>query len=139
MEKWKFDTQAGNAAFGQGHYDTAERHYLSACERANTLLQHWLDPEEIVAALVVGYQNLADLYRLQGHHHGALAALQKAHSSLTHALAQPNLSQERQQALTRGKGQTRLEIMHTLHRLGLSTRHVSQVLTNQQEHSPTLQ
>ncbi|TVU70024.1 MULTISPECIES: hypothetical protein [Cobetia] len=126
MDQWKFETTAGNALFDKGQYHIAEHHYLSACLRADTLLEPWKDPEGAVVALVVSYQNLADLYRAQGHHQQALEALQTVHARLSHALALPDLSYERQQALLRGSGQARLDIMNTVQWLGVSTQRVSQ-------------
>lgn len=127
MEQWKFDTNTGNALFQQGQYHGAEHHYLSACLRADLLLEAWEDPEDIVVALVVSYQNLADLYRAQDHHHQALEALQTAHARLGNALTAPDLSYERQQALLRGTGQTRLDIMNTVQWLGVTTQQASRV------------
>ncbi|WP_284891813.1 hypothetical protein [Cobetia amphilecti] len=63
MDEWKRETQAGNALFEQGDYTMAEQHYLSACHFADIFLMPCADPDGGVAALVVSYQNLAELYR----------------------------------------------------------------------------
>ncbi|WP_158773661.1 hypothetical protein [Cobetia sp. L2A1] len=123
MDEWKLETTTANALFEQGHYLSAEHHYLSACYRADALVAPSNNPEEGVVALVVSYQNLADLYRAQGQHQEALNALQAAHARLSHALMQPDICHEHQQALLRGTGQTRLDIMNTAQWLGVQTRH----------------
>ena len=126
MDEWKRETQAGNALFEQGDYAMAEQHYLSACHFADIFLMPCADPDGGVAALVVSYQNLAELYRAQGQHPQAMRSLQAAHARLSHALSAPGLCHAHQQALLRGSGQVRTEIMNTVQWLGVSTRRTHQ-------------
>ena len=68
INKWKEITKAGNNAFRQGRDNTAKQLYLFACHRAVKLLPHWFDGDAATAALVISYQNLADLYLRQSNH-----------------------------------------------------------------------
>ncbi|MCO7233726.1 MULTISPECIES: tetratricopeptide repeat protein [unclassified Cobetia] len=135
MDEWKRETRAGNALFEQGDYTKAEQHYLSACHFADIFLMPSADPDGGVAALVVSYQNLAELYRAQGRHPQAMRALQAAHARLSHALSAPGLCHAHQQALLRGSGQVRMEIMNTVQWLGVTKRRTQP--TKPAEHSTT--
>jgi hypothetical protein len=68
INKWKEITKAGNKAFRQGRDNTAKQLYLFACHRAVKLFPHWFDGDAATAALVISYQNLADLYLRQSNH-----------------------------------------------------------------------
>ncbi|MDI4661242.1 MULTISPECIES: tetratricopeptide repeat protein [Cobetia] len=135
MDEWKRETQAGNLLFEQGDYAMAEQHYLNAYHFADIFLMPSADPDGGVAALVVSYQNLAELYRAQGQHPQAMRALQAAHARLSHALSAPGLCHAHQQALLRGSGQVRMEIMNTVQWLGVTKRRTQP--TKPAEHSTT--
>lgn len=62
MEQWKDAILKGNIAFTKGRDDTAIRLYTAACQRALLLLPDWADTEAAIAALVISYQNIADVY-----------------------------------------------------------------------------
>ncbi|MGS0468253.1 hypothetical protein ACU8V3_14790 [Cobetia marina] len=49
-----------------------------------------------------------------------MSALQAAHARLSHALSVPGLCHAHQQALLRGSGQVRMDIMNTVQWLGVS-------------------
>ena len=72
MDQWKHAIVKGNSAFVDHRFDTAERHYKAACDRARTLLPQWFDVEDITVAVVISFQNLADLYFQQGRFSDAL-------------------------------------------------------------------
>jgi tetratricopeptide (TPR) repeat protein len=62
MEQWQQMVSRGNNAFSEGRDDDAIRLYAKACQRALKLLPHWVDTEVAIAALVISYQNIADVY-----------------------------------------------------------------------------
>jgi tetratricopeptide (TPR) repeat protein len=62
MEQWQQTVSRGNSAFSEGRDDDAIRLYSTACQRALKLLPHWVDTEAAIAALVISYQNIADVY-----------------------------------------------------------------------------
>jgi tetratricopeptide (TPR) repeat protein len=62
MEQWQQTVLRGNNAFNEGRDDDAIRLYVTACQRAIKLLPHWVDTEAAIAALVISYQNIADVY-----------------------------------------------------------------------------
>jgi tetratricopeptide (TPR) repeat protein len=62
MEQWKQSVSRGNNAFSEGRDDDAIRLYAKACQRALQLLPHWVNTEAAIAALVISYQNIADVY-----------------------------------------------------------------------------
>ncbi len=126
MERWKSHTQAGNAAFERGDLETAERYYQQACERAEKLLDHWLEPGDAVAALVVSYHNLADLYFRQGHDQAALSSLQTVHQMLMRRLRRENVEPARRNALMQGISRTYPELLRGRRRLGLPRQYDSQ-------------
>jgi len=74
MDKWKNKITKGNSAFSDGCDSEALHYYQAACQRAEQLLPHWFDVEAVTAALVVSYQNLAELYFRQSLYIDALSA-----------------------------------------------------------------
>lgn len=56
-----------------GRDNDAKNLYQMSCRHAEKLLPHWLDTETAAAALVVSYQNLADLYFRQENHDQAIS------------------------------------------------------------------
>lgn len=82
LEAWKSAIRAGNVAFSENRYTEAKAHYRAACRRADQLLLVWFDADEIVAALVVAYQNLANVYFQQTRIPEALAVYRALHHRL---------------------------------------------------------
>ncbi|GEM_PF-772039 len=62
MEQWKKEILQGNTAFNEGQDGVAIRHYTTACQRARLLLPHWDDTEAAIVALVISYQNIANVH-----------------------------------------------------------------------------
>lgn len=128
MERWKSYTQAGNAAFEAGELEAAEGHYQQARERAEKLLDLWLVPAEAVAALVVSYHNLADLYFRQGRDQAAVSSLQTVHQMLMRRLRSTDTDPARREALMQGVNRTYPELLQAQRRLGLPRRPDRQAL-----------
>jgi hypothetical protein len=84
MDKFKSAIIDGNSAFSKRHYALAEEHYKTACDRCDQLLLNWFEAKDVVAALVVSYQNLADLYFRQYRFDEALVVYCKLNQKLLH-------------------------------------------------------
>ncbi|OUR87285.1 hypothetical protein A9Q81_26670 [Gammaproteobacteria bacterium 42_54_T18] len=82
MHKWKNKITKGNNAFSEGCDSEALYYYQAACQRAEQLLPHWFDVEAVTAALVVSYQNLAELYFRQSLYIDALSTYRSLHLHL---------------------------------------------------------
>ncbi len=82
MHKWKNKITKGNSAYSEGCDSEALHYYQAACQRAEQLLPHWFDVEAITAALVVSYQNLAELYLRQSLYIDALITYRSLHLHL---------------------------------------------------------
>lgn len=82
MEQWKKAMSQGNTAFNEGLDDVAIRHYTAACQRACLLLPHWAGTEEAIVALVIGYQNIADVYFRKHNHSQATNTYQDLYEQL---------------------------------------------------------
>ena len=67
MEKWKRNITAGNECFNNNQLISALAHYQCAKSRAKQLLGNWFNAEQAVAAVVISYHNLADLYHREGY------------------------------------------------------------------------
>lgn len=59
---WKHKTLVGNQAHERGDIESAKADYQLALRRAQQLFFGWFDREEAVAAVLVSYHNLADVY-----------------------------------------------------------------------------
>jgi len=82
MEQWKNAISEGNKAYDEGRNNEAQHHYQLACQRAEQLLPHWFDIEAVIAALVVSYQNLAELHFRQSHPTDALSTYRTLYEQL---------------------------------------------------------
>lgn len=65
MEKWKAAMQLGNECFEECRYEDAIQHYQRAKQRVTRLFAEWFERDDIVAALVVAHQNIADALVVQ--------------------------------------------------------------------------
>ncbi len=106
MDQWKKHITIGNSYFRNQRFDEAEIHYLKARQHAESLFASWLDPQEAVAALVVSYHNLADLYQAENQPSLAFDMLSKVHSLLLKAADFSAENTERQAAVRSGVRQT---------------------------------
>jgi hypothetical protein len=82
MERWKKAILQGNTAFSEGRDDVAIRHYTTACQRARLLLPYWADTEAAIVALVISYQNIADVYFGKHNHSQAISSYQDLYQQL---------------------------------------------------------
>jgi tetratricopeptide (TPR) repeat protein len=82
MEQWKNAVLKGNMAFNEGLDDVAIRLYTTACQRARLLLPHWADTEAAIVALVISYQNIADVYFRKHDHSQAINTYQDLYHQL---------------------------------------------------------
>ena len=88
MSQWERAILEGNQAFGQDRLEDAEGLYISACGLAKDQLDTLQDPEAAIMALVVSYQNLADLYFRCGDFGIGLSLIKDLHIELVRYLAQ---------------------------------------------------
>ena len=118
MEVWKKFTKEGNALYQSFCWHAAESQYQCAKTRAENLLMSWADPEEAVAALVVSYQNLAEVYGAMGLHLKQQKELQAAHCCLLTALQSNDLTNQQIDAILGGVNRTYMALLaHLKNRL----------------------
>jgi tetratricopeptide (TPR) repeat protein len=82
MEQWENTVSKGNHAFREGRDDDAISLYTTAYQRALILLPHWSDTEAAIAALVISYQNIADVYFRKHDYSQAINAYQDLYQQL---------------------------------------------------------
>lgn len=104
MNEWKQLITAGNRNY-PADLDLSERGYQKAKARASHLLQHWFNEDEALAALVVSYLNLADLYCFKDQPAKAEKEIQTLYGYLTQHFMQTS-SQVRKAAIYRSLKQT---------------------------------
>lgn len=88
LHLWKGLICAGNSCFDEGQTLSALAHYHQAIRQAEMLVDECENTREVVAALVVSYHNLADLYLRDGHVNLADHSLCIVHQKLSDALHQ---------------------------------------------------
>lgn len=95
ISQWKAEITSGNHCFNQQRIGDAIRHYENAKSVARALFPYWQDTQAAVAAVVVSYHNLADLYLRENLPEHAGIELRKSHNFLLNALR----DDERQQPI----------------------------------------
>ncbi|MEP1449287.1 MAG: tetratricopeptide repeat protein [Paraglaciecola sp.] len=86
VELWKKHINAGNDNFDKQQILGALAHYQEAISLAEQLLSGHQDPKGAVAATVVSYHNLADLYLREGQPVLAECELENVHTKLSNCL-----------------------------------------------------
>ncbi|WP_370280110.1 hypothetical protein [Pontibacterium sp.] len=86
IDQWKSAITAGNDCFNAQRNGEAIRHYENAKAVACALYPQSRDAEEAIAAVVVSYHNLADLYLRENLPELAEIELQKSHTYVLNAL-----------------------------------------------------
>ncbi|MBL4631285.1 MAG: hypothetical protein JKY14_09070 [Paraglaciecola sp.] len=111
MTVWKAQICAGNDCFDKNQLLSAIAHYQKAIKQAQTLIDSWEEPKAAVAALMVSYHNLADLYLRENSVLLAEYELHNAHQSISRylTLAEPN--SYRASALIWGVSQTYIALI----------------------------
>lgn len=102
MEQWKTCMRAGNQCFEAQQYDGALTHYQAGCERALQLFTLWFDRQQAVAALVVSYHNLADLWLAMGNPEEAEQQLRRCYDYLFSTASSAQSLTEIDEALMQG-------------------------------------
>ena len=121
MEKWKQHVLAGNAFFDAQQNQQATAEYQAAKERAEKLLAVWLDEHEAVAAVVISYHNLANLYVRQGETAKAEAELRHVLRLIQHTLSDPRCSPARREALMSGERRAHVELLNHIRTHGAAS------------------
>ena len=62
MDVWKQVISEGNVAFSSSRIEESIVSYKQACKLVCQMPGEWFAPEDMVAAMAVSYQNLADAY-----------------------------------------------------------------------------
>ena len=127
MDTWKQSSIAGNLAFSQKRYHEAEQHYKLASQRAQQLLWLWFDAEEIITALVISFQNMAELYFMQSRHHDGLNQYQQL-SDLLLRYQRKCDSEETEQTLALACQRAGTELLFTLQELKLESEYAIKVV-----------
>ena len=72
----------GNESFNKGRFYSAENYYKSACDFACLMCPKATNSSNILASIVVSYQNLAELYFKKNQTSLALSQYQELHEKL---------------------------------------------------------
>lgn len=127
MDTWKQSTIAGNLAFNQQCYQEAEQHYQHACHRSQKLLYLWFDAQEITAALVISFQNMAELYFKQSRYHEGLNQYQQL-SDLLRRYQRRCTSKKVEQTVSSACRRAGTELHLTIQELHLESDYAKQVV-----------
>lgn len=106
IETWKRHINAGNDSFDKYQILASLAHYQAAIKQATALLDQWHDKKAAVAALVVSYHNLADLYLREGEPLLAEYELENAHDKLNLAMQRTQTDSPDIEALLWGLNRT---------------------------------
>lgn len=82
MEGWKRMIIEGNQSFNTNRFYSAENYYKIACDFASNMSPETAKCSDIIASLVVSYQNLAELYFKINQTDLALSQYQELHIRL---------------------------------------------------------
>lgn len=103
---WQQHMRAGNECF-EAHQDLAAlSHYNQAIELANSLLIEYEDIRAAVAAVIVSYHNLADVYLREHEYALAETQLRTVHQKMSLALKQAKPNSAQTEALLWGVNKT---------------------------------
>jgi len=119
MEQWKQHIMLGNQCFDERQLLTAMTHYQSAKSRAHVLFEHWFNPEQSVAALVVSYHNLADLYLREDNPAMAEKELRSIYDYILTQLDKDLPDVKRKRALLHGLKQSYTALLSNLQRYNI--------------------
>lgn len=111
MQNWKRHIVEGNKHFDSHQWGKAENLYQRAKSEAKCQLLSWPDTEEAVAALVVSYHNLADLYGTSDVSLRKHQELQAAHTYLLGVLQDDALNTQQMDAVLQGINKTYLALI----------------------------
>lgn len=121
IDQWKTEITAGNDCFNAQRNSEAIRHYENAKAVACALFPQRRDTDEAVAAVVVSFHNLADLYLRENLPEQAEMELQSAHRFVLNALREnelhastklcPQCYESRADALLKAASRTYLALM----------------------------
>ncbi|HDY85897.1 hypothetical protein LCGC14_0467980 [marine sediment metagenome] len=82
MDAWKRMIIEGNQSFNTGRFYSAENYYKIACDFASNMQLDTSRFSDVIASLVVSYQNLAELYFKNKQSELALSQYQVLHEKL---------------------------------------------------------
>ena len=111
MELWKRHICAGNDCF-HAHQDlAATSHYRQAIHLAEELFDLHDDPQAAVAAIIVSYHNLADLFLREEEFALAEKELRAVHKKMTDALENADANSHLSDALLWGLSRTHFALI----------------------------
>ena len=106
LSQWKASICAGNDCFDNHQNISSMAHYQKAICHAKALLNNSQDTRAAVAAMVISYHNLADLYLREGEQLLAEKTLRNVHQILSYELNQQSASSSKVEGLLWGLSRT---------------------------------
>ena len=82
IDAWRKVIMQGNQAYNTGRIYSAERYYKIACHYTTEMSLEKINSSDVIASMVVSYQNLAELYFNQQKNDQALTQYQQVHKYL---------------------------------------------------------
>jgi len=128
MNEWKKMIIEGNQAFNSGLFYSAERYYKVACDFASEMNPIESSHSNLIASLVVSYQNLAELYFNQNQYDLALSQYQELHEKLLMFGAKYEDSPKLLAAIRQATCKIGTELLDITKRLGIQSLRSRQVI-----------
>ncbi|WP_115717546.1 hypothetical protein [Gallaecimonas mangrovi] len=129
MDEWKQVISAANQAFGVRDFSLAERRYTQACR---FLEQHLAtanaDKGDLIAAMVVSYANLAELYFKQQRFDVGFSQYIQLHQQLQQCECQFADCLQTQLMVSSARRQMGTQLMHALKENGVNFQEAWKVL-----------
>lgn len=117
LSQWQQQIQAGNDCFNEHQTLSALSHYNLAKVHAESMLAHFEDTKAAVAAVVISYHNLADLYLRENEYILAECELRHVHRKLSIALSDATPNSIGVDALLWGVSKTYIALINHLKNL----------------------
>ncbi|MED5524849.1 hypothetical protein [Gallaecimonas pentaromativorans] len=129
MDEWKVAICAANHAFSQGEWGLAEHRYLDACHCVQArLAANDSQAEEVIAALVVSFANLAELYFQQGRMESGLGRYLELKAQLDSCRSHHRQCNRTQMMLNCAERQMGTQLLHALKTQGVAPTTSQQLL-----------
>lgn len=111
MEKWKEHIIEGNQRYKNKEFDQAISAYERSKERVKKLFDEWMNPEEVIAALLASYHNIAELHLQNDRKYLSFLELQQARTFLNQRASKLSQNNSRRLALQKGIDKNEVEIL----------------------------
>ena len=131
---WESEVIAGNQFFNQSDFEHAKQNYKKAKKLATKLFDFADDSERAVAALVVSYHNLADLYQQKKQLKRAYRELDEVNAYLLNCLNKEGVSDSNLAAIRRGINKSQGELLNFIKRNNFPSTCISNIAYNKFNH-----